>query len=83
MLSGILGIIPNTAPALFGPSVHSGIWFYLLVFVVILFAAVFVVTPVPDQSILFLAGAIAENNQVSLAWVLVASIAGAPISGMT
>lgn len=77
MLSGILDMIPDTASTLFGPSFHSGIWFYLLVFVVILLAAVFVVTPVPDQSILFLAGAIAENNQVSLAWVLVASIAGA------
>ncbi|HMA04962.1 MAG TPA: DedA family protein [Methanomicrobiales archaeon] len=77
MLQSVLHLIPDTAPSLLGPTFHSGIWFYLLVFLVILIAAVFVVTPVPDQSILFLAGAMAVNNQVSLAWVLVASIAGA------
>jgi membrane-associated protein len=77
MLPGILGMIPDTAPILFGPSFHSGILFYLLVFVVILIGAVFIITPVPENSLLFLAGAMAVNNQVSLFWVLVASIAGA------
>jgi membrane-associated protein len=77
MLPGILGMIPDTAPILFGPSFHSGILFYLLVFIVILIGAVFIITPVPEKSLLFLAGAMAVNNQVSLFWVLVASIAGA------
>jgi membrane-associated protein len=77
MLSGINITIPDTAPIIFGPSFHSGIWFYLLVFIVILIGAVFIITPVPENSLLFLAGAMAVNNQVSLVWVLVASIVGA------
>ncbi|MDD1661833.1 MAG: DedA family protein [Methanomicrobiales archaeon] len=77
MLAGILDLVPDTAPALLGPSFHSGIWFYLLVFTVILLGAVFIITPVPENSLLFLAGAMAVNNQVSLAWVLAASVAGA------
>jgi membrane-associated protein len=77
MLLAILDLIPDTAPSLFGPSFHSGVWFYLLVFAVILLGAVFIITPVPENSLLFLAGAMAVTNRVSLAWVLVASIAGA------
>lgn len=77
MLSSILDLLPDAAPSLLGPSFHSGIWFYLLVFVVILLGAVFIITPVPENSLLFLAGAMVVNNQVSLVWVLVASIAGA------
>ena len=77
MLLGLLDLIPDTAPTLLGPTFHSGVWFYLLVFAVILLGAVFIITPVPENSLLFLAGAMAVNNQVSLPWVLVASIAGA------
>jgi len=77
MLLAILDLIPDTAPTLFGPSFHSGVWFYLLVFAVILLGAVFIITPVPENSLLFLAGAMAVTSQVSLAWVLAASIAGA------
>lgn len=77
MLAGINITIPDTAPTLFSPSFHSGIWVYLLVFAVILLGAVFIITPVPENSLLFLAGAMAVNNQVSLVWVLAASIAGA------
>ncbi|MDD1665896.1 MAG: DedA family protein [Methanomicrobiales archaeon] len=77
MLQSVLDLLPDTSPSLLGPSFHSGIWFYLLVFVVILLGAVFIITPVPENSLLFLAGAMAVNNQVSLVWVLVASIAGA------
>jgi membrane-associated protein len=79
MLQSIHGLLPDTAPSLLCPSFHSGVWFYLLVFVVILLGAVFIITPVPENSLLFLAGAMAVNNQVSLFWVLVASIAGAYI----
>jgi len=77
MLTSINITIPDTVPVLFGPSVHSGIWLYLLVFIVILLGAVFIITPVPENSLLFLAGAMVVNNQASLLWVLVASIAGA------
>ena len=77
MLYGILDLLPDTAPSLLSPSFHSGLGFYLIVFLVILLGAVFIITPVPENSLLFLAGAMAVNNQVSLLWVLVASIAGA------
>ena len=77
MVFGNLTFIPDSAPSLPSPSFHSGIWFYVLVFVIILLGAVFIITPVPENSLLFLAGAMAVNNQVSLAGVLLASIAGA------
>ena len=77
MLSSILDLLPDAAPSLLGSFFHSGIWFYLLVFVVILLGAVFIITPVPENSLLFLAGAMVVNHQVSLVWVLGASIAGA------
>ena len=65
--------------SLSGPATSSGPGFYLVVFLVILFGAVFIITPVPENSVLFLAGALAVNGQVSLEGILLASIAGAYI----
>jgi membrane-associated protein len=79
MLYGILNLLPDSAPSLLSPSFHSGPGFYLLVFLIILLGAVFIITPVPENSILFLAGALAVNGQVSLVWVLFVSVAGAYI----
>jgi membrane-associated protein len=67
----------ENAPSFLSPVVHSGPGFYLLVFLIILLGAVFIITPVPENSILFLAGALAVGGQVSLGWVLLVSIAGA------
>ncbi|HVN65518.1 MAG TPA: DedA family protein [Methanomicrobiales archaeon] len=77
MLLSILNGSVENAPSLLGPSVHSGPGFYLIVFLVILLGAVFVITPVPENTLLFLAGALAVSGPVSLGWVLAASIAGA------
>jgi len=77
MLLSILNGSAENAPSLLGPSVHSGIWFYLLILLVIFIGAVFIITPVPENSVLLLAGALAAGGQVSLAGVLAASIAGA------
>ena len=74
-----LSFIPDSAPNLLAPSFHSGPMFYLLVFLIILLGAVFIITPVPENSILFLAGALAVGGQVSLEWVLLVSIAAAYI----
>jgi membrane-associated protein len=79
MVPGILPVLPGIGPFLPAPSVPSGIWFYLLVFAVILLGAVFIITPVPENSLLLVSGAMAVNGQVSLAGVLVAAIAGAYI----
>jgi len=76
---GVNITLPDTAPIILGPSFHSGIWFYLLVFVIILLGAVFIITPVPENTLLFFAGALAVNNQVSLFWVFIVSIIGAYI----
>ncbi len=81
MLAGILGginlTIPSSAPALLGLSVQSGTGFYLLIFAVTLLGAVFIITPVPENTLLFLAGALVVTGQVSLEWLLLVSIAGA------
>jgi len=77
MLSGFFYGPPDSISSLLSLSLHSGIWFYLLVFVIILIGGVFIIIPVPQNSLLFLAGALAVNNMVSLGWVLLASIAGA------
>lgn len=74
-----LSFMSDSIPSILSPSLRSGIGFYLLVFVIILLGAVFIITPVPENSILFLAGALAVSGQVSLGWVLLASIAGAYI----
>jgi len=79
MLSSILNGTTENAPSFLSPYLHSGLGFYLLIFVIILLGAVFIITVVPENSILFLAGALAVNGGVSLDWVLVASIAGAYI----
>jgi membrane-associated protein len=79
LLTGIFNASTENAPSLLGSSVHSGVGFYLLIFLVILLGAVFIITPVPENSILFLGGALSVSGQVSLEWVLFASIAGAYI----
>jgi membrane-associated protein len=77
LMSIVINGTADTAPSLLGPSLHSGPWFYLILFLVILLGAVFIVTLVPENSILFLAGALAVRGQVSLGWVLAVSVAGA------
>ena len=79
LLTGIFNASTENAPSLLGPAIHSGLWFYMVVFLVILIGAVFIITPVPENSLLFIAGALAVSGQVSLGWVLVASVAGAYI----
>jgi len=77
LFTGIFNASTENAPSLLGPAIHSGFWFYMIVFVVILVGAVFIITPVPENSLLFIAGALAVSGQVSLGWVLAASVAGA------
>ena len=79
MLPAIANILTNSTSALLNPSYQAGIWFYILVFLVIFLGAVFIITPVPENSLLFVAGSMAANQLVSLEWLLIASIAGAYI----
>ena len=56
-----------------------GSWVYILIFVVILLASVFVITPMPANSLLFVSGAMVMNGQLSLEWVLTSAVAAAYI----
>ena len=55
LLTGIFNSSTENAPSLLGPVVHSGILFYLIIFIIILLGAVFIITPVPENTVLFLA----------------------------
>lgn len=77
VLPDILNVLTNSTQYLLNPSYQPGIWFYILVFLVTFLGSVFVITPVPENSLLFIAGAMVANQQVLLGWLLIASIAGA------
>ena len=79
MLPDIYNLLTNSTSILLSPSYQPGIWFYALIFLVILLGSVFIITPLPQNSLLFVAGVMAVNDVVSLEWVLISSIAGAYI----
>ncbi len=62
-----------------GETHQYGSWIYVLIFVAILLGSVFVITPLPVNSLLFVTGAMAMNHELSLEWVLVSSVAAAYI----
>lgn len=53
-----------------------GIWTYLLIFLVILFASTIVGGAIPDNTFLFLVGAAAIDNNLSLLWLAVVTVLG-------
>jgi membrane-associated protein len=69
----------NSTSVLLSPSYQPGVWFYVLIFVVIFFGSVFIVTPVPVNSLFFVAVVMAVNQEVSLEWLLITAIAAAYI----
>lgn len=54
----------------------SGIWVYLLVFLVITFSSTIVGGMIPDNMLLLLAGAAAVDNGLSVEWLLVMAVGG-------
>ena len=56
--------------------VQYGIWIYLMVFVVIMLASTIVGGPIPDNTFLVLAGAIAMDNRLSMEWLFALAVAG-------
>ncbi len=62
-----------------GEPAQYGSWVYILIFVVVLLASVFIITPVPANSLLFVSGAMAMNGQLSLGWVLASAVTAAYI----
>jgi len=53
-----------------------GIWIYFLVFIVIMLASTIVGGPIPDNTFLLLAGAVATDNGLSMELLLVMAIVG-------
>jgi membrane protein DedA with SNARE-associated domain len=55
---------------------QSGMWVYLLVFLVILLASTIVGGPIPDNTFLLLTGAVASGDGLSMELLLIVAMAG-------
>lgn len=72
----ISAVLPFTGMSLANLVPSIGMWVYLLVFLVILFASTIVGGAVPDNTFLFLLGAVGAADGLSLEWLLAMAIAG-------
>ena len=79
MLLGFLTVLPNFNTTIAGEPNQYGSLIYLLIFVIILLCSVFVITPLPGNSLLFVTGAMAMNHILSLEWVFVSALSAAYI----
>jgi len=71
--------ITNITTYLPGQVEHYGPGIYLLIFLSILVASCFIITPFPGNSLLFLSGALATTHQLDIAWLFITSVAAAYI----
>ena len=78
-MSDLTGIITNVTTGLPFQVEHYGPWVYLLIFLSILVASSFIITPFPGNSLLFVSGALATTRQLDLIWLLGTAIAAAYI----
>ncbi|HXX55332.1 MAG TPA: DedA family protein [Methanoregula sp.] len=69
-------LVPLTPLALSDQILQYGIWIYLVVFVVILLASTIVGGPIPDNTLLLLAGAVAIDNRLSMEWLFLGAAVG-------
>jgi membrane-associated protein len=69
-------LLPFTSLSLSDQILSFGIWVYLLIFVIILLASTIAGGVIPDNTFLFLAGAVAAGNSLSVEWLLVAAVCG-------
>ena len=72
----ISALLPLTSVSLSDQILSFGIWVYLLVFLVIMLASTIVGGAIPDNTFLFLAGAVAADNSLSVGWLLVVAVGG-------
>ena len=70
--------VPLPLTSLFIPNqlLQYGIWLYLLVFVIVMLASTIVGGLIPDNTFLFLTGAVAMVNGLSIEWLLVTAVGG-------
>jgi membrane-associated protein len=76
VLSIIAALLPLTGISFTDQVLQYGMWMYLLVFVVIMLASTIVGGPIPDNTFLVLAGAIALNNGLSMLWLFIVAAGG-------
>lgn len=78
-MSDIYGIITNITTSLPVQAEHYGVWIYLLIFLSILVASCFIITPFPGNSLLFISGALATTHQLEISWLFCTSVVAAYI----
>src|SRR5271157_5444400 len=76
-MSDIMGIITNITTSLPVQTEHYGSWIYLLIFLTILVASSFIITPFPGNSLLFVSGALATTHQLEISWLFFISVTAA------
>ena len=76
MLPVILTQLSLTSVPIIDQIPHEGIWVYLMVFVIITLASTVVGGLIPDNSFLFLTGAVARVNGLSMVWLVVMAVGG-------
>src|SRR5271157_4073438 len=72
----ISALLPLTNVSLSNQIFPSGIWVYLLVFLVITFTSTIVGGLIPDNMFLLLTGAAAVDNGLSFDWLITVAVIG-------
>jgi membrane-associated protein len=75
----VTGIVTNITAVLPLQDGHYGAGTYLLIFLTILVASGFIITPFPGNSLLFVSGALATTHQLDISWLFFISVAAAYI----
>jgi membrane-associated protein len=78
-MTDITGTITNITAILPVQAGHYGPGTYLLIFLTILVASSFIITPFPGNSLLFVSGALATTHQLDISWLFIISVAAAYI----
>ncbi|HVP94584.1 MAG TPA: VTT domain-containing protein [Methanoregulaceae archaeon] len=76
-MSDITGIFTNLTTTLPVQVERYGVWIYLLIFLSILVASSFIITPFPGNSLLFVSGALSTTHQLEISWLLFTAVAAA------
>ena len=79
IIPDILSISHNITTSLPVQAEYYGVWIYPLIFLIILVASSFVITPFPGNSLLFVSGALAASQELQLSWLCVVAVAAAYI----
>jgi membrane-associated protein len=76
VLPGIAIQLSLTSLSISDQFLHYGIWMYLVVFVIVMLGSTVVGGLIPDNTFLFLTGAVARVNGLSMEWLLILAVGG-------